>query len=638
MLGARSGFRTRAPLIPTHRRTAAKIEDFSETETNSMGGLVMMQSSEAPQSAVVLRVFLLVAVATIFARAFHFTVEPLAWVARADNDDMMRLLSVRGWLEGQDWFDMRQYRMVPPEGLDLHWSRYIDAAIAGLVTVFAGFLPPLEAENLALVAWPTLLLAVLVVMTGETARRVFGTSAAILAVLSLMLWPPIGLGNFAPYRIDHHNVQILLIAVMIFCLIAPGRPLVLGITGGLAAAASFAVGLEMLLTIGIVGLILAVRTVFLSPGDKDQLLGFSFAMFLGSVVLFFGQTPPDAWSIARCDQLSPPYLALSGVAALISIAFARVVVSLPLFRSRVIVALALSAAGGAALLPLLAPCLAGPYASLPPEAEALVLERINEAQSILTSIESGSRMFHRVVLPAVFATLIAGVAFAIRIRQGSAGEAEKRAVGVLLLLGVLGILATFLQMRMMLLVAPAIPLLTGYGLTAMLGTEARTGLRGALRSLAVVVGMIATIFLPLSDVIVRRAIASGPSPSDGFVGCRSGEVLGSLSHLQKGIVLSPIDFGPPILLFTSHDVLAGPYHRSTEALLAGFVPFDGDEETLRAKMERRGADYLLLCRDRSYGGGTSFAHGLAKGGQADWLEEVDGVHPNLLVLTWADTR
>ena len=34
--------------------------------------------------------------------------------ANADNDDIMRLMSVRQWLAGQSWFDMVQYRIVPP--------------------------------------------------------------------------------------------------------------------------------------------------------------------------------------------------------------------------------------------------------------------------------------------------------------------------------------------------------------------------------------------------------------------------------------------------------------------------------------------------------------------------------------------
>jgi hypothetical protein len=97
------------------------------------------------------------------------------------------------------------------------------------------------------------------------------------------------------------------------------------------------------------------------------------------------------------------------------------------------------------------------------------------------------------------------------------------------------------------------------------------------------------------------------------------------------VILAPTDFGPPIILLTPHDAVAGPYHRSPEAFMNGFVPFDGDEATLRVAMERAGADYLLLCRDLAYGKGKSTANELAKGEQVDWLEPVE-VHPELVLL------
>ncbi len=46
-----------------------------------------------------------------------------------DNDSIMRLIAVQNWLGGQGWFDTVEYRLVPPEGTLMHWSRYMDAAI-----------------------------------------------------------------------------------------------------------------------------------------------------------------------------------------------------------------------------------------------------------------------------------------------------------------------------------------------------------------------------------------------------------------------------------------------------------------------------------------------------------------------------
>ena len=41
------------------------------------------------------------------------------------TDDAMRLVQVRDWLAGQSWFDLTQYRLDPPSGVDMHWLSLI---------------------------------------------------------------------------------------------------------------------------------------------------------------------------------------------------------------------------------------------------------------------------------------------------------------------------------------------------------------------------------------------------------------------------------------------------------------------------------------------------------------------------------
>src|SRR5215213_309454 len=49
--------------------------------------------------------------------------------ALGDTDDNMRMMQVRALLSGQDWYDLRQYRLDPPGGADIHWSRLVDLPI-----------------------------------------------------------------------------------------------------------------------------------------------------------------------------------------------------------------------------------------------------------------------------------------------------------------------------------------------------------------------------------------------------------------------------------------------------------------------------------------------------------------------------
>src|SRR5690349_12129776 len=50
-----------------------------------------------------------------------------------DTDDNMRIMQVRALLHGQRWYDLRQHRVNPPIGANIHLSRLVDLPIAGLI-------------------------------------------------------------------------------------------------------------------------------------------------------------------------------------------------------------------------------------------------------------------------------------------------------------------------------------------------------------------------------------------------------------------------------------------------------------------------------------------------------------------------
>ena len=101
-------------------------------------------------AALVTLVWLLVALALLL-QYWTQTAETLL-----DTDDAMRLAQLRAWLGGQGWFDLHQARMQPPEGYDTHWSRLIDAGLAGLLFLFGLFTDGASAERLMRAWWPLL--------------------------------------------------------------------------------------------------------------------------------------------------------------------------------------------------------------------------------------------------------------------------------------------------------------------------------------------------------------------------------------------------------------------------------------------------------------------------------------------------
>jgi hypothetical protein len=125
--------------------------------------------------------------------------------ALGDTDDNLRMAQVRAWLNGQGWFDLRQYRFDPAfGGANIHWSRVVDLPLAALITVGKGFTSGLNAERMAVALAPLLPYSVLLVGVALTARRLVGPAAFVAALLALFFAGATN-GMFMPTRIDHHG-------------------------------------------------------------------------------------------------------------------------------------------------------------------------------------------------------------------------------------------------------------------------------------------------------------------------------------------------------------------------------------------------------------------------------------------------
>lgn len=178
-----------------------------------------------------------------------------------DTDDAMRLVQIRDLLAGQGWFDMSQHRLMPPNGAGMHWSRLVDAPLAGLIGLAAPWLGRPLAEGLVAALWPPALLGLCLVLIYRAVRPRFGFRAALLALFVATQTASFG-GLFAFGRIDHHNVQALLVLGLGLALTGADRPGLRGTLAGIAAATSLAVGLEALPFLALAGLFLAGDWIF----------------------------------------------------------------------------------------------------------------------------------------------------------------------------------------------------------------------------------------------------------------------------------------------------------------------------------------------------------------------------------------
>ena len=94
--------------------------------------------------------------------------------AFANTDDAMRLVEVRDWLAGQAWFDLHQYRLDPPGGVDMHWTRALDLPLGLMIRLFSLLLPVEGAERLTRIAFPIALHLGLFAAAAGLARRLAG--------------------------------------------------------------------------------------------------------------------------------------------------------------------------------------------------------------------------------------------------------------------------------------------------------------------------------------------------------------------------------------------------------------------------------------------------------------------------------
>src|SRR6185369_6604851 len=146
----------------------------------------------------------------------------IRWFGIGDTDDNMRIMQVRALLHGQDWFDLRQYRLNPPTGANIHWSRLVDVPIAGLILTLRPFLGGAAAERWAVAIAPMIPFLLLLFSLAMTARRLLGPTAYLLAFVALF-FAGSNNGMFTPERIDHHGWQLALLALSIASIADPDR-------------------------------------------------------------------------------------------------------------------------------------------------------------------------------------------------------------------------------------------------------------------------------------------------------------------------------------------------------------------------------------------------------------------------------
>lgn len=544
-----------------------------------------------------------------------------AW-RMGDPDDQMRLLQIRDFLAGQSWFDVTQYRMNPPDGGPMHWSRLADIPLILAIAALTPLVGTAQAEWFAAILVPLLTFAGVSWLLASITRTLRNDTAALIAaalpVLSILL-----LMQLIPMRIDHHGWQMLLFllcirillfaednkrdwltmggALAVWLLISiEGLPFALFFPGFLAA--------QWLLAHDDTALPAARRLVFTMLG-----------MATGLVTLFLATRGLNDLS-NHCDAISPFHIAAVVAAAGITVAARH-------FSGAAIgVRLATLAIGGAVSIGIIASsapqCLTGAFAELDPVVHEYWYDRVGEGLPIW-------RIWGALwlSLPLLLFGLLGGLSLIC-----ASSEPTKQKGIVLLVAWAFAMIVGCLVMR-----ALVYPLLLSCILGAIFmvrlffHTESFSSplLRTIPRMIAIIAlfpnmpgVVVKNLYPPLREKVVANAILKPK-----MLHCQKASTAARLQKLPAAQLMAHLDASASILQFTDHRVVATGHHRNQMAMKDVILTFTGPPDAAREIFEKRKIDYLAVCpfapelqmyRRRAPGGLWSQ---IAKGQKPDWLDK-----------------
>ena len=536
-------------------------------------------------TARILAAYCLVAIGLLLALRLPFATDYVG----GDNDDVMRLVMVRDLIAGQGWFDTMQYRLGLEGGTLMHWSRFVDLPIANLIGFFSLFFEEQQAEAIALAVWPSLLVIPVLFGMGLAGYRLGGTGAmhATLVLTTLFV---VTLNRFRPGSIDHHNLQLALIACIAAMLLDPKMRARDHAVAGALAAFAIAIGVETTPLIGAVCLIVALRWVWYGEAFRPAAAAFGMALALAVTFAFFATVAPSRYSQVTCDSLSYGFYALATVGG--GVLFITVSLASERTLAGRFAALCIAGIVIAASVLLIAPgCLSNPLDTLDPLLQTFWLAGVIEAQSIVAQFQREPGLIGTFYAPGLIGILVC----LWRIRRGVAVEAH---IVVLALLSV-AFAVTLIQVRGAIFsnMLSALPL--GFAIAELRRAanadpkNLRIGFSFAALTLAATppVWTLAGSLVPGRTQEALKSEFSATAEAQPT--CTDTAAMASVAAQPVGVVAAASDLGATILRYSGHRVLAGPYHRNQGGLLTAL--HIGLSNPHQAEAFLRGAHVTLLA-------------------------------------------
>jgi hypothetical protein len=543
-----------------------------------------------------------------------------------DTDDATRMVQIRDLLAGQGLFDLTQYRLLPPAGMPMHWTRLADMPTAGLVWAFSFALDPVPAERLARLGYSLLFAALLLFSMARLARTLCGP-AAIGPALAITAMGGFTFSQFQPGRIDHHAPQIVLLVAIFDCVLRALDPARTrwAATGGVLIALSIGIGVENAPFIAAACAIPALRWVAVGGPAAPAMRAFAAGLAGGILIVYALFSPEGAGARGACDAISLAFVTagLAVAAGLQALSLTGARLGSPGVR------LAAGAGAGVAALSvvgaLFPACMAHPYVTMDRLVYEVWFSNIGESQPWLATALDHPSAAPMTLMPQLLG--LAGLCWAVAV---TTGLERARWIGVLGAF-VLGLPFALMEVR----VTSQIAVFTSLGAVfAALRLVGALQAGGALRAPTLTLLGLAAI-APFSTqfwgLATPDALAAWDKPKAfDYDSCRAPAQFAVLAQKPKALVMAPVDLGPHVLAFTPHAVLAAPYHRNSAGNRMAIDTFLAAPQEARALATRSGAAYLAFCNDlvqadvMARRAPDGLAAALMRGERFDWLAPLPG--------------
>lgn len=400
--------------------------------------------------------------------------------------------------------------------------------------------------------------------------------------------------QFAPGRIDHHNVMIASTLSAALIVWAWPRDVRLWRWSGVLCAVALAVGYEALAPVFLIaGLVAAWGLVDREKAREVEAFVVGLAVTLAAVQV--ATVAPSRWMTIYCDALS---LNLVVLAACGGAGYVAVVRNPAWSWTKRIAVLCVAGGAGITGFGWLEPaCLAGPMGQVPADVGAAWLAQVDETKSVLREFLRGE-ITGTIAPVLIFAAGIAVGAIAFARSTNASDRFYLAAAAGFVVLGLW-------QMKYIayasLILVPGIAVfaarlqpfgsLSGPVVTAsamvMLNQFTLFTLAGILRPAAAP----AAVATAPANTTAREVQA--PSPQ---LACSRGDALRALGAAPSGLVVTHNDIGAHLAAATYHRALSGPYHRIPRAIMTnGEILAAKDAGAAGRLLAREQVDYVLTC-------------------------------------------